>query len=521
MTGRGLVGADAVPGTVHLVGGGPGDPGLVGLRAAHLVATASVVAYDRLAPPELLDTCRPDCELVYVGKQPGRQALSQPEINELLVERAQDGEAVVRLKGGDPFVFGRGSEEAQACVAAGVAFEVVPGVTSAIAAPAYAGIPVTHRGTAPAFCVVTGHEDPAKGESQVDYDALAAFPGTLLLLMGVARIGAIARALVEAGRAATTPVALVQWGTTSRQAALTSTLERVEADVAASGISSPAVTVVGDVVDLRDELAWFERRPLYGVSVLVPRTRQQAGGLSARLRALGAEPVEAPTIAIEPTGEPEVLAAAVRELVTGGYDWVAFTSTNAVEAVWVTLEALGRDARAFARSRLAAVGPGTAEALRTYGLQADLVPEPSTARGLAQALVEQAGATPQPPRVLLPHADLAAPTLADLLRDADWHVDEVEAYRTVEVDALEPAVLERLERAEIDVLAFPSSSTARNLVTLGRGVDWSRLRVAAIGPSTAETLRGLGLRVDAVADRSDLDGLVQAVRGAAAAPPER
>ena len=523
-----LAGADAAAGTVYLVGGGPGDPGLLTLRAAHLLSTATFVAYDRLSPPEALGLCRPDCEREYVGKQPDRHALSQSEIDVLLARTAQRGHAVVRLKGGDPFVFGRGSEEAQACAEAGVPFEVVPGITSSIAAPAYAGIPVTHRGTSPGFAVVTGHEDPTKEDTQVDYDALASFPGTLLLLMGVGRIAEIADALVAGGRDPATPVALVQWGTTPRQASLTSTLDRVAVDVASSGVSSPAVTIVGDVVGLRDELSWFDRRPLHGVAVLVPRTRQQAGGLAARLRAVGAEPVEAPTIAIEPTSEPEVLAGALREVGDGGYDWVALTSVNAVEALWGTLEALGRDARALARVQLAAVGPGTAEALRTYGLQADLVAEPSTARGLAEALVEQAGGglpvleqdpapSGEPPRVLLPHADIAVPTLAELLRDAGWHVDEVEAYRTVPVDQLDPQARVRLERGEIAVMAFPSSSTARNLVQLAEGIDLTGVRVAAIGPSTAETCSGLGLRVDAVAGRSDLDGLVEAVREAAAA----
>jgi uroporphyrinogen III methyltransferase/synthase len=509
-----FAGPPAARGTVHLVGGGPGDPGLVGLRAAKLLSTATFVAHDRLSPPEVLALCPPDAERVYVGKLPDRHALAQEEINALLVARARAGHAVVRLKGGDPFVLGRGSEEAQACVAAGVPFEVVPAVTSAIAAPAYAGIPVTHRNLAPAFAVVTGHEDPTKDELQVDWAALAAFPGTLLLLMAVGRSAEIAAALVAAGKDPATPVALVRWGTTPRQETLTSTLAGVGQAVAARGFGAPAVIVVGEVAGLRDELAWFDRRPLSGVSVLVPRTRHQAGELSARLRALGAEPVEAPTIAIAPTREPERLRACLEEVGKGVYDWVAFTSANGVDAVWAQLAALGRDARLFAATRVAAVGPGTADALAARGLRADLVPRRSTTQGLADALLAAPGPGPAP-AVLLPRADIATPTLTAALAGAGWRTVEVEAYRTVNVDDLPPQVRRRLVRAEIDVLAFASSSTVRNFVALLGGPPDPRLRVASIGPVTSETCRELGLRVDAEADPHDLDGLTAAVVAAA------
>jgi uroporphyrinogen III methyltransferase/synthase len=500
-----FAGPPAAPGTVHLVGGGPGDPGLIGLRAAKLLASATFVAYDRLAPQEALALCQPGCEQVYVGKLPGRHALEQDEINRLLVERARHGDAVVRFKGGDPFVLGRGSEEAQACVAAGVPFEVVPAVTSAIAAPAYAGIPVTHRNVAPAFAVVTGHEDPTKDELQVDWAALAAFPGTLVLLMAVGRIGDIASALMRAGKPASTPVALVQWGTMPRQRTVTATLEDVERAVAESGLSSPAVTVVGAVADLHGELGWFERRPLSGVSVLVPRTRHQAGELSARLRALGAEPVEAPTIEIEPTRRPELLSARLAQVRDGRYDWVAFTSVNGVEAVWDAL-AEG-DARWFAATRVAAVGPGTQAALAARGLRADLVPRRSTTRALADALIDQGG----PARALLPRADIATPVLSEALLAAGWDVTEVEAYRTAKAAGLPPGVRRRLERGEVDVLAFASSSTVKNFVELlGQAPD-VRMRVASIGPVTSDTCRELGLRVDAEGPTHDLDGLVEAV----------
>lgn len=526
-------GPPARPGVVHLVGGGPGDPGLLTVRAARLLSTATLVAHDRLSPPQALALCPAGCERVNVGKLPGRgrgrgpvngdPALSQDQIGALVVERARQGHAVVRLKGGDPFVLGRGSEEAQACATAGVPFEVVPAVTSAVAAPAYAGIPVTHRGAAPGFAVVAGHEDPTKPVAQVDYAALATFPGTLVVLMGVGRIGAIAGALVAAGKPADTPVALVRWGTTPRQETLVATLADVGERIASAGFGPPAVAVVGDVVGLRDRIAWFEsdhagwvreRRPLHGRSVLVPRTRHQAGELSGRLAALGAEPVEAPTIAIEPTRDPEGLRRCVRELGDGAFDWVAFTSTNGVGAVSAVLDEMGADARLFARAAIAAVGPGTADAIGRRGLRPDLVPPRHTTAGLAEALITSG----PPASALLPHADIATPTLAGGLRDAGWRVTEVEAYRTVRVRHLDRDVRRRLEEGAVDVLAFASSSTVRNFVDLlGIPVD-ARVRVAAIGPVTAATCAELGLRVDAVARPHDLDGLVEAVVAAARTP---
>ena len=518
-----LGGPPAEPGTVALVGGGPGDPGLLSLRAAQLLRSATVVAYDRLAPADALRLCPPGARLVYVGKSPRRHALSQDEINALLVAEAAAGGAVVRFKGGDPFVLGRGSEEAQACRAAGIPFEVVPGVTSAVAGPAYAGIPVTHRGVAPAFAVVTGHEDPTKDETQVDHEALARFPGTLVLLMGVGRVGRIATALQAAGRPATTPVALVQWASTPRQRTLVATLETVERRVADTGFSSPAVIVVGEVAALHHELAWFEggdgawtarRRPLHGLRVLVPRTRQQASDLSLRLRALGAEPVEAPTIAIEPTRTPEGLRGRIADVVAGAFDWLGLTSVNGVAAVWEHLGAMGHDARALAPVRLAAVGSGTAAALREHGLTPDLVPDRYTTRGLADALI----ATGAPARILLARADLATPALADLLRAASWDVVDVEAYRTVKVPALAPDVADQLRHGGLDIVAFASSSTVRNLVDLLGGRLHDDIRVVSIGPVTSDTCRELGLRVDVEASPHDLDGLVDAVV-AAAAPP--
>lgn len=501
-------GSGAARGTVYLVGGGPGDPGLVTLRAAQLLATATFVAHDRLSPRQALSLCPAAAELVDVGKQPDRHPLKQDEINALLVEKALAGEAVVRFKGGDPFVLARGSEEGQACREAGVPFEVVPGVTAGIAAPAYAGIPVTHRGVAPAFAVVTGHEDPTKPETQVDYAALGRFPGTLLLYMGVGRLAKIAAALVQAGKPPTTPVAVVGWGTTPRQRTVTGTLADIAHRLEQSTVANPAMIVVGEVVALRDELRWFEQRPLHGVSVLVPRTRHQAGELSERLRALGAEPVEAPTIAIEASREPERLRGAIASLADGAYDWVIFTSTNGVDGVWAQVEGLNLDARLFARVSIAAVGSGTAEALLRRGLRADVVPQRQTTAGLADALL---GLVSTPARALLPRADIATPALTAALRDAGWTADDVEAYRTVAAAGLDEVVAQQLRDGEIDVLAFASSSTVRNFVDLLGERPPAGTRIVSIGPVTSETCRELGLTVDAEAEPSDIDGLAAAV----------
>ena len=515
-----LWGSPAQPGTVALVGSGPGDPGLLSLRAARLVSTATVVAYDRLAPDSVRALCAADCEQVYVGKLPDRHALSQDEINALLVDRAAQGHAVVRLKGGDPFVLGRGSEEAQHCASHGVRFEVVPGITSAIAGPAYAGIPVTHRGVAPGFAVVTGHEDPTKTDTQVDYAALATFPGTVVLLMGVGRIGRIADALMAAGKPPDTPAALVRWGTTSCQATLVGTLATIAEIVAESGFRSPAVTVIGEVVRLRNDIAWFEaphmewvraRRPLHGRSVLVPRTRHQAGRLSARLRELGAEPIEAATIALAPGRHPEELDEQLARMRDGAFSWVGLTSANAIDAIWERLEALGGDARWFARIRIAAIGSGTAQALADRGLRADLLPKRFTTAGLSDALLARGVAAADHPTILLPRADIATPQLSATLTRGGWRVTEVEAYRTVRAEAFDPQVHDALLAGRIDAVALASSSTARNLVELLGGPPHPDVKIVSIGPVTSATCAELGLSVAKEAQPHDLDGLVAAV----------
>ena len=506
-------------GHVALVGAGPGDPGLLTMRGRELLERADVVVLDRLANDALLDHCRPGVEVVRAGKVPHGEGMTQADINAVLVDRAKAGLRVVRLKGGDPFVFGRGGEEAEACVKARIPWEVVPGVTSAVAVPAYAGIPITHRGFTQDVAIVSGHVDPSAPGSAVDWPALATGPGTIVLLMGVETIGKIAAALVEHGRPASTPVAMTRWGTTAQQRTVVSTLGEIERDAQRAEMTAPAVTVIGDVVNLRDRLSWYEARPLFGTRVLVPRTRAQAGSLSRRLRDLGAEPVEVPTIAIEPPRNPAPMDRAVTGLVSGRYAWVAFTSVNAVRAVTDRLDALGLDARVLAGVKVASVGDATSEALRAWGLRPDLVP--SKAASSEELAKEWPPYDPQLDfldRVFLPRADIATGTLVAALKAKGWAVDEVTAYRTVRAPAPPAELRDAIRKGAVDAVVFTSSSTAKNLAALVGPLPESTV-VAAIGPQTAETCRELGLRVDVVPKRADLDALVDALAAHMLNPP--
>jgi len=498
---------DRPSGIVHLVGAGPGDPGLLTRRALDLIAAADAILYDRLVPPGALDGVRPDADLRYVGKRPGAPSLAQKEINALLVELARAGRRVVRLKGGDPFVFGRGGEEAQALRAAGVAFEVVPGVTSGLAAPAYAGVPVTHRDDASAVALVTAHEDPVKPESALDWDALAAFPGTLVLYMGVGRLAETAARLVEAGRSAEEPVAVVERGTFPGQRTVAGTLEDIAERATAASLRPPAITVVGPVARLREELAWFEARPLFGRTVAVTRARAQASALSARVRELGAEVIEAPAIRIVPRPPEEgELAAAVDDI--DRYALVCLTSPNGAELL---LDALGRDARdarALAGATVAAIGPGTARALAARGVRADVVPERAVAEALVEALtaVEVEGR-----RVLVGRAAEARDVLPKALRERGARVDVVALYDTVP-EPLSADALAGLARA--DYVTFTASSTVDSLLDTfaASGAAFPQTaRVVSIGPVTSAAARARGLEVPVEADRHDIDGLVDAL----------
>ena len=499
-------------GVVYLVGSGPGDPGLATLRAAELIESADVILYDRLVPGALLDRARPDAELVYVGKEPGRASVPQEEINRLLVEHGGTGRAVVRLKGGDPFVFGRGGEEAEALAEAGVRFEVVPGVTAGIAAPAHAGIPVTHRDEASAVAFVTAHEDPAKQESALDWAALAAFPGTLVFYMGVKALPALTRALIEHGRDPREPAAVVERGTLPGQRTVTAALEEIAAAVDEAEVRPPAVSIVGPVAALRDRLAWLEQAPLFGTRVAITRARAQASGLAARLGRLGAEVIEVPAIRIEP--RPDGLRAAADTVARRECDVVCLTSPNGAELLMGELESRGLDARALAGMVVAAIGPGTAAALRARGVRADVVPERSIAESLAAELIER-GVGGR--RVLVARASEARDVLPRELEQAGASVTVVALYETVR-EQLGPDQLAGLARAEY--VTFTSSSTVRFLTEALGGAERfpAEARVVSIGPVTSRTARDLGLEVAVEAERHDVDGLVEALLRDSAAP---
>ncbi len=498
----------AAGGIVHLVGAGPGAPGLITAAGRDALERADVVVHDRLGTEGLLRLCRPGAELLDAGKAPGRAAMTQDEINAALVDHGRRGRRVVRLKGGDPFVFGRGGEEAMALAAARVPFEVVPGVTSAIAAPAAAGIPVTHRGLATSFTVVTGHEDPGKPSEQTDWAALAAVPGTLVILMGMGRLGDIAAALREAGRAPEEPAAAVQWGTTPRQRSVVATLGTLARRVEEEGLGAPAVVVVGAVAALAPAIAGAAGA-LGGRRVVVTRARAQASELSERLRALGAAVTELPAIRIERLPDGPALESAVA--VMADYGLVVLTSVNGVDALFDALAARGRDARALsAAATVVAIGPATAERLAGRGVRADVVPERFVAEGVLEALadVPLAGA-----RALVARAAGSRPELVDGLERMGARVDEVLLYEAVPEPA-DPVVV--AEALGADYITFTASSTVRAFAgLLGEG-ERERLaaggpRVVSIGPVTSATAREQGLRVDAEAAEHSIPGLVAAL----------
>jgi uroporphyrinogen III methyltransferase/synthase len=470
-------------------------------RALELIERADVILYDRLVPSGALAGSRPESLWVYVGKTPGSKSMSQERINELLVEHGRDGRTVVRLKGGDPFVFGRGGEEAEALSAAGIPFEVVPGVTAGVAAPAYAGVPVTHRDDASAVAFVTGHEDPEKDESALDWDALARFPGTLVLYMGVGRLAQITARLIAAGRPEDEPAAVVERGTFPGQRTVTATLAGLADAVKAAEISPPAITLVGPVARLRERIAWFERRPLHGLRVVVTRARAQASGLAATLAELGAEVVEAPTIRSEPRPVDGPVAEAVDRI--GEYDLVCVTSANGAGLLLDALAARGRDVRALAGAKLAAIGSGTALALEARGLRPDVVPERSVAESLLESLADMDVAGK---RVLVARAAEARDVLPAGLAERGADVEVVALYDTVEEELSEAALA---EVARADYVTFASSSSVTRFLaatTVPPGA-----RVVSIGPVTSATARERGLEVHVEAERHDIDGLVEAL----------
>jgi uroporphyrinogen III methyltransferase / synthase len=490
-------------GFVSFVGSGPGDPELLTVRAVELLRSAEVVVTETPEHAALVDRFCTQAEVVDGGFGQDGQPLTHAGRAKVIVKQAKTGKRVVRLMAGDPFVYASGPEEAQACVKANVGFEIVPGVSSVTAVPAYAGVPLTdkkHREIAVVNC----------SEAKVDWTQYAD-DRTLVLLSAVSAIADVAAALVEAGRSPETPVAMTRVGTTTEQETLVSTLGRVGSDARAARMAPPAVTVVGDVVDLRAALSWFETKPLFGWRVLVPRTKEQAGALSARLRGYGSVPEEVPTISVEPPRNPLQMDKAIRGLVEGRYEWIAFTSVNAVKAVREKFDEYGLDARAFSGLKIAAVGEKTAAAIEAWGLRADLVPSgEQSAAGLLEDWPPYDDVLDPINRVFLPRADIATETLVAGLLDLGWEVDDVTAYRTVRATPPPAPVREAIKTGKFDAVVFTSSSTVRNLVGIA-GKPHASTIIAVIGPATAKTAEEHGLRVDVLAPKPSVEAVVDAL----------
>lgn len=508
-------------GMVYLVGAGPGDAGLITVRGAELLERAEVVVYDALVNTHLLRLAPKTAEFIYAGKRADRHAIPQDQLNSLLVAKAREGRRVVRLKGGDPYLFGRGGEEAEELAAAGIAFEVVPGVSSFVAAPNYAGIPITHRDHCSSFTVITGHEDPAKDEPAIDWAQVARAPGTKVILMGVKRIRDIAAQLVAAGAPAATPVAMVRWGTTGRQRSIEGTLGSI-ADVAEQAhFQAPAVAVIGGVVRLRSKLNWFERRSLFGKRVVVTRTRQQASQLARHLAELGAEVLEIPTIKIEPPTDSKPLMDAILGL--GHYNWLVFTSPNGVDAFFETFFKAFDDLRDLGGARIAAVGPATAAKLKELHLRVDVMPERYLTSEIADALC--AFESIENLTVLLVRAEVANPDLPKELTERGAIVDDIACYKTVPEAADLTGDAARLLEEGADWITFTSRSTVENFharfdlpALLKR---FPQVRLASIGPETSKAIRQLSCEPAAEASVHTIDGLVQAILGASSGASPR
>lgn len=498
---------------VYLLGAGPGDPGLLTLKARDVLAAADVVVYDALANDSLLGHARKDAEIIYVGKVAGDHALPQHEINALLVNKAREGKVVARLKGGDPYIFGRGGEEAEELLAAGVPFEEVPGISSTIAAPAYAGIPLTHRDYASSVTIITGHENPDKPGSVHNWRALAHSASTLVFVMGMKNLPDIARNLLDAGLAPDTPAALVYRGTTARHRSLVSTLAQLPQAAVDARFTNPSVIVVGRVAGLHDKLNWYEQKPLLGKSIVVTRAREQASGLAATLAGLGAEVIQFPTIEIRPLPDYAQLDAAIARL--SEYAWLIFTSVNGVKYFWMRLEQAGKDSRALGACKVAAIGPATADALRERGIMPDFIPDRYVAEGVVEGLLAREAGNLTGMRMLLPRAAKAREVLPEELGRAGALLDVISAYETVPAASRKDEVLDRLNEGTLDCVTFGSSSTVENFLELIPAAtlkEHSATRLAAIGPVTAETLRKNGLEPHIQPEEYTIPALVEAVK---------
>ncbi len=496
-------------GKVYLVGAGPGDPGLLTLRGRELLSRADVVIYDRLANPRIMEFVNPGAEKIYVGKRIGRHVANQQEINDLIVQKAGEGKKVVRLKGGDPFIFGRGGEEAQILARKGIPFEIVPGVTSAIAVPAYAGIPLTHRSFTASVAFITGHRRFDTSEAPVDWEGLAKGVGTLVFLMGMSNLPNITENLIKFGRSPDTPAAVIRWGTTPLQESIVGTLENIAEKVEKHAFKPPAIIVVGEVCAVRDDINWFERQPLLGKKVLVTRTRQQASHLVQLLERKGAGCIECPTIEVRMVKDTGVVDRAIEGMAV--FDWIIFSSTNAVKFFFARIDQLGLDIRVLGKTKIAAVGSSTADAIRKLHLRVDAVPDDFRAEGLVEFFK---GQDMQGRKVLIPRAVVARKVLPDALRELGAQVTIAPLYETIPPE-IAPQTLELLEEENIDVITFTSSSTVKNFFKTVPADVIERIRstakVACIGPVTAKTAENMGLHVDIVPDESTVPALVDAV----------
>jgi uroporphyrinogen III methyltransferase / synthase len=497
-------------GVVYLVGAGPGDPKLLTIKGMECIKKADVIVYDRLVSKRLLGYAKPGCELIYGGKQPDHHVLRQEQINQVIVDKALAGKVVTRLKGGDPFVFGRGGEECEALVQHDIRFEVVPGVTSAISAPAYAGIPVTHRDFTTSFAVFTGHLNYDKAESEIPWDKIAEAHGTTIFLMGMEKLSMIMDKLQKHGRSATTPIALVRWGTTADQQVITGTISDIVEKAKANNFANPAVVVVGEVVNLRTKLKWFENRPLFGKRIINTRSRNQASVLSNKLEELGGEAWEFPAIKIIPPTDYAPVDQAITELKQ--YTWLIFTSANGVHHFFARLKELGKDIRELAGAKLCAIGPATEKAVAEYHLLVDLVPEEFVAEGVLKALMERISTED---RILLPRAEVAREILPETLAEHGFSIDVVPVYQTVQGTDEGKELIEMLEKKMANIVTFTSSSTVKNFVQLVGQDKLSELledvTIASIGPITTETARRFGLKVDIEAKQYTIQGLVTGI----------
>ncbi len=495
-------------GKVYLVGAGPGDLGLITVKGMECLKLAEVVVYDRLVDDRMLEGVRESAERIYVGKSREGHTLTQTGINQLLVEKALEGKTVVRLKGGDSFVLGRGGEEAETLVDNHIPFEVVPGVISGVAVPAYAGIPVTHRGIAVSFAVIAGNEDPAKKGSAINWEKLTGGVDTLVFLMGVENLSKIVAKLLQYGRPSDTPVAIIMNGTRANQRTITGTLADIVSLAEKEEVKPPAIIIVGEVVKLREKIRWFDNRPLYGKRVLVTRARQQASMLSRQLADLGALPVELPAIDIQPIDDNRELNSAIKNI--GDYGWVLLTSTNGVDAFFNRLHNLKLDARALKNIKIGAIGPATAQSLETRGINPDYLPAVYTTRGILEGLKKHKVAGQ---RFLLPRADIADKELTEGLLGMGAKVDEVTTYRTIPATEAIARARKMLKSGEIDVITFTSSSTVTNLVSAFRGgkLEIGGAKIACIGDKTAETAAKAGLKADILAREATIPGLVAAI----------